>query len=135
MFPCWDEPKFRATFNISIKHHHNYTALSNMPVRTIKTNKYKSQWTHFNTTFPISTYLVAIMVSKFNRIHTNRKVSILSRPSIGQYIEYANIIAEKIMSQLEMEWEVMRKIPKVDHVAIPYFWGDSLSNIGLILYR
>jgi len=30
-FPCWDKPHLKATFQISIKQHHNVMVLSNSP--------------------------------------------------------------------------------------------------------
>ena len=34
-FPCFDEPEFKARFKITVEHHDNYHAVSNMPVSEI----------------------------------------------------------------------------------------------------
>lgn len=36
VFPCFDEPYFKSTFEISIAHRTNMTALSNMPLREME---------------------------------------------------------------------------------------------------
>lgn len=35
-FPCFDQPEFKAKFEISIAHKKNITALSNMPISSIE---------------------------------------------------------------------------------------------------
>lgn len=34
-FPCFDEPDRKARFNIKIRHHKSYNAISNMPIAKI----------------------------------------------------------------------------------------------------
>ena len=59
-FPCWDEPAFKAPFNISITHPKSYHAISNMPVEELKEEN-DMKTTKFKTTPWISTYLVAFI--------------------------------------------------------------------------
>lgn len=35
-FPCFDEPEYKATFDVILGHSSEYNALSNMPLRTSK---------------------------------------------------------------------------------------------------
>lgn len=64
VFPCFDEPTLKATFHIAIKHHKNYTALSNMPIQKLQEVKNNTIWTLFHVTPKIPTYLLAIMLCK-----------------------------------------------------------------------
>ncbi|CAF1214222.1 unnamed protein product [Didymodactylos carnosus] len=58
-FPCFDEPKLKATFKIAIVHPTNTTALSNFPVESIKQEDADLMRTTFQETFKMSTYLAA----------------------------------------------------------------------------
>ncbi|KAH0628143.1 hypothetical protein JD844_008926, partial [Phrynosoma platyrhinos] len=89
VYPCFDEPAMKATFNISIVHHPSYIALSNMPA--IDVSEYKDvnettlsalinetapiNWTvtTFGTTPKMSTYLTAFVVCKFGHVTTTER--------------------------------------------------------------
>ena len=65
MFPCLDEPFFKARFHISVVHDKEFTALSNMPLsKTVErgNNRVESQ---FQASVKMSTYLVAVSVNGF----------------------------------------------------------------------
>ncbi len=57
MFPCWDEPVFRARFRLTATVPQNFTAISNMPVeREKKTGETRE--VGFGETPPMPSYLV-----------------------------------------------------------------------------
>ncbi|KYN30603.1 Aminopeptidase 1 [Trachymyrmex septentrionalis] len=139
MFPCWDEPALKATFNISVIHDEKYIVLSNMPVR--------EQWqiddlilTHFNTTPIMSTYLVAIVIipiqSDFVRVsNANKTINFWCNSSLAKQINLAHSIARKITPLLIEYINSSEKVPKMDHVIIPNFPIHGKENWGLIIYR
>nr|XP_034174631.1 aminopeptidase N-like isoform X2 [Osmia lignaria] len=136
-FPCWDEPALKATFNISIKHYDNYTALSNMPVREI-TNVDEAddkRWTHFEKTPVMSTYLVAYVVADFEKIsNADGSINIWSRKDLVPHLKYALEIAQKATRVLEQYTNSTVRVPKMDHVALPQHGSEAMENWGLITY-
>ncbi|CAD6242389.1 GSCOCG00009477001-RA-CDS, partial [Cotesia congregata] len=67
-FPCWDEPGFKAQFEISVKHFPNYTALSNMPEKSRQLLPDGRIITHFERSLKMSPYLPCVAVADYQAI-------------------------------------------------------------------
>ena len=66
VFPCFDEPSFKASFTISITHAPEpYYALSNMPLARRVTRQDGLVEEHFAPSVNMSSYLVAFAVLDF----------------------------------------------------------------------
>lgn len=142
IFPCWNNPQLKTTFNISVRHHKTYMALSNMPVRASDEDEHDTIWTHFRTTPAMSTYSVAAVVmpqfvSRRNPSFDN--VVMWSRSDhIAAYADFASDIAGRVARYLEDERRLNSslEVPEVNHVAIPGLMPyKTIATLGLILYR
>jgi len=137
MFPCWDEPALKATFDISVMHHRKYRVLSNMPIREQFVEQDDMVQTHFNTTPIMSTYLVAIIVmSNFARVsNADTTINVWSSSLLISQTKFAHSIAEKVTPLLTEYTNTTAVVPKIDHVLVQNYSIDGMENWGLIFYK
>ncbi|XP_050801598.1 aminopeptidase Q [Gopherus flavomarginatus] len=144
VYPCFDEPAMKATFNIIIVHHPSYVALSNMPA--IDTSEMKDEngslWTvtTFNTTLKMSTYLTAFVVCDFDyitRTERGNEIRIWGRKEAIEngHADYALNITGPLFSFLEDLFNISYPLSKTDLVALPDFAANAMENWGLMTFQ
>lgn len=139
-FPCFDEPNKKSTYQISITHHKDYQALSNMPQQgtpeILANNQVK---TSFRKSVPMSTYLVCFAVHQFSHVERisakGVPLRIYAQPSQLLTAAYAADTTKIIFDYFEEYFNMSYSISKLDKIAIPDFGTGAMENWGLITYR
>ncbi|NWI15831.1 AMPQ Aminopeptidase, partial [Crypturellus soui] len=144
VFPCFDEPAMKATFDIRIIHDPSYVALSNMPAIDVSEMKDEngSVWaiTTFNTSLKMSTYITAFVICDFDyvtRTERGNEIRIWARKEAVKngYVDYALNITGPIFSFLEDLLNISYPLPKTDLVALPDFEAGAMENWGLMTFQ
>ncbi len=137
-FPCFDEPNFKATFDISFIINQSLEAVSNMPIKSsIKRSKGMKLVT-FKTTPLMSTYLVYLGVGDFESVSGkvgNLPLRVLTIPGKKVYAKLALEYTKKFMSFYFKYFNIDYPLPKMDLIAVPDFSAGAMENWGAITFR
>lgn len=141
VFPCFDEPAFKAKFSLAIVHDQRMNGtLSNMDITSSEPVDGMPNWTltRYQESPLMTTYLVAMLVSDFvciNRSSNNIRYGVCASRTQQLKMEYALETAPKHLQHLESITQIAYPLNKVDLVAIPDFNYGAMENWGLITFR
>lgn len=88
----------------------------------------------FQESLPMSTYLVAFVVSDFKNL-TDGNFSVWARPSALESARYALEVGPKILRFFESYFNISYPLPKLDMIALPDFGAGAMENWGLVTFR
>lgn len=139
-FPSFDEPAYKATYKITIIHDSQFNAISNGKVLGepyTDPNQNITQ-TVFEETPPMSSYLIAFVVSDFDKTNgTKRRINnqVYAKPHVIQDAQLAQDYGQELLEKLEEFANVQFPFKKMDQIAIPDFSAGAMENWGLVTYR
>ena len=143
-FPCFDEPHFKAIFAIEVTVDKDLMVISNMPLmdsepsspnNNIPTNKRKDI---FEWTKEMSTYLVCIVIGKYEWIQTKThktKIRVYTPFSQREQGRFSLQVAKKCLEFFNNYFGKAYPLPKLDLVALRKLSVGAMENWGLITCR
>lgn len=91
-------------------------------------------WSHFQESLPMSTYLVAFVVSDFAK-KSDGNFSVWARRDAIDTADYALEVGPKILRYFENFYKIKYPLPKIDMIALPDFSAGAMENWGLMTFR
>ena len=135
-FPCWDEPSFRARFQLTAVVPENFTAVSNMPVEK-ETKVAGGKEVRFAATPPMASYLNVFCAGELDAINTKKgevNHGVLATKGKAEMGRYALESSQQVLDYFNDYFGIPYPLPKLDHIAVPGGFGGAMENWGGITY-
>ena len=135
-FPCWDEPVFRARFQLTAIVPENWLVVSNMPVES--ENKIAGgKEMRFAATPPMSSYLNVFVAGELESIESRSgptQLRVIATKGKAEMGRYALEATAQILQYYNDYFGVAYPLPKLDQIALPGGFGGAMENWGGITY-
>jgi len=138
MFPGWDEPAFKATFQLSVTLPKDLVAVSNMPVATTTPVGAGEKRVAFATSPRMSTYLLALIAGDMGSVDGSAggtQMHAFAPAGEQGQAKYALSIEEHVLPYYNSYFGVPYPLPKLDLIAIPgNYEAGAMENWGAITF-
>jgi len=135
LFPCFDEPRFRARFTLHVVAPSGWSVISNMPLaQKAPAGADKSTFT-FAPTPPIPPYLLTIDMGEFTAVHGKAgktPITVYIRPGKEPTARSVLHDAQDSLAFYERDLGVAYPMPKLDIVVASGVLNDAEEGLGAI---
>ena len=135
-FPCWDEPVFRARFQLTIVVPESWLAVSNMPIESEKKIAGGKE-VRFAATPPMSSYLNLFVAGDLDLIESRSgptQIRVIATKGKAELGRYALEVTAQILKYYNDYFGAAYPLPKLDQIALPGGFGGAMENWGGITY-
>ena len=136
IFPCWDEPAFKATFTLTATVPSNFLAVGNMPVmREVVSASQKR--VSFAPTPKMSSYLFVFTAGELERVTANADgvtVGVVTTMGKSEQGRFALENAVRLLAFYNDYFGTPYPLPKLDLIAVPGGFGGAMENWGGITF-
>jgi alanyl aminopeptidase len=140
-FPCFDQPDFRAPWQITVHVPKEHSAISNTSPVAETDEPHGMKKVVFAATPPLSSYLVAFAVGPFDFVDAGKAgknhipVRIVTPKGKAYQAKYAAAVTATIVDRLEDYFGIPFPFDKCDNVAIPLTFGfGAMENVAMVTY-
>jgi len=137
MFPCWDEPAFRATFALTATLPAEWAAVSNMPVATREVHGAQATVT-FERSPRMPSYLIELTAGDLKSLTAQVGATVLGVWAVRgreHDAQAALANAQLILADYNEYFGYPFPLPKLDSIAVPGGFGGAMENWGAITYN
>jgi aminopeptidase N len=135
-FPCWDEPAFRARFQLTAVVPENWLAVSNMPIES-ETKTTEGKEVRFATSPPMSSYLNVFAAGELDLVESRvgtTQIRVIATRGKAEMGRYALEATAQILQYYNDYFGAAYPLPKLDQIALPGGFGGAMENWGGITY-
>jgi aminopeptidase N len=138
MFPCWDEPVFRASYEMTVVVPEKHLAVSNMPIEHERPLGSGLKEVQFKQTPPMASYLVVLVSGELEELKGEAdgvQIRVITTEGKRDQARYALETTEKLLAYYDQYFGVKFPLPKLDQIAIPGGFTGAMENWGGITYN
>lgn len=138
MFPCWDEPVFRAQFRLRAKVPTRWLSISNMPIESSTAHEDGTSTVNFAESPKMPTYLLAFASGELEALEDEVegiKLRMITTEGKREQARYALEVTKLILPYYNEYFGVRYPLPKLDQFSFPSTGAAGMENWGAILYN
>jgi aminopeptidase N len=137
-FPSFDEPDYKATFDITTVADNGMVAISNQKIASDTAGPGDKHTVRFATTAKMSSYLAALVVGNFDYVEGEADgipIRVYVTTGKKEMSRFALSVAVDVLKYYDNYFGIKYPYGKLDLIGLPDFSAGAMENTGCITYR